>query len=313
MNKIEKKGYYQKYIVQKADGSGIDKNADYFVLRLDKDINALKALEIYTDLIKNSNSELYEDLLVKLMQYKDKNNKEMESKFKDLHNNIIEQFKCDPILNAVNFIDLNHEKYTNLNFEALHISVAVTRDQISSLTQFGIDVIAMLLNVCLNEYVHSAIKTILSTITEKAERYEIMFDENISLTNKNLQLKGLLSDIKKSEIIVNGAVGSQLQDMAGFELSQIKTNLNSTGALYQIGKLGDNNLYVDPNMRWDDTRMIVIKDVIAVVDLIENDKDSFTVEGTMTPKWSPCILKIALFDIEKNCQVIKLTNLEKMV
>lgn len=40
-------GLFNKYIIQKADGSPIDPNAQYFVLRLDTDIAARIAVRAY--------------------------------------------------------------------------------------------------------------------------------------------------------------------------------------------------------------------------------------------------------------------------
>lgn len=39
--------YYLKYILKKTDGSEIDPEADYFVLRIDKDPVAILAAEVY--------------------------------------------------------------------------------------------------------------------------------------------------------------------------------------------------------------------------------------------------------------------------
>ena len=41
---MKEEGLFGKYIIKKADGSPIAKNADYFVLRLDKDKPARKAI-----------------------------------------------------------------------------------------------------------------------------------------------------------------------------------------------------------------------------------------------------------------------------
>ena len=59
------KGLYRKYIIQKADGTEIDKNADYFVLRLDTDKAAREAILYYAMLIERENRELAYDLLMK--------------------------------------------------------------------------------------------------------------------------------------------------------------------------------------------------------------------------------------------------------
>lgn len=63
------KGLYKKYIIQKVNGTEIDKNADYFVLRLDTDPYAREAIAFYAALIKKHNPELADDLLKKFASY----------------------------------------------------------------------------------------------------------------------------------------------------------------------------------------------------------------------------------------------------
>jgi len=66
------KGLYQKYIIQKADGTPIDLNADYFVLRLDTDKYAREALKFYGSAIYQDNPELAYDIFRKLNCYWEK-------------------------------------------------------------------------------------------------------------------------------------------------------------------------------------------------------------------------------------------------
>lgn len=47
-------GLFKKYIISKADKSPVDPNADYFVLRLDKDPAAVKAVLEYARNCDNS-------------------------------------------------------------------------------------------------------------------------------------------------------------------------------------------------------------------------------------------------------------------
>lgn len=63
------KGYYNKYIIKKADGSPVDSNADYFVLRMDTDLYARKALRTYADSIREENPILSKDIITKLHRY----------------------------------------------------------------------------------------------------------------------------------------------------------------------------------------------------------------------------------------------------
>lgn len=57
-----KKGIYGKYIIKKTDGSDIDPNACYFVLRLDSDAAAQDAARTYAE--QTDNEELANDILM---------------------------------------------------------------------------------------------------------------------------------------------------------------------------------------------------------------------------------------------------------
>lgn len=63
-----KQGIYGKYIINKADGSDIDQDAKYFVLRYDQDPVAWFALRSYA--LNTDNEQLRKDLLAELRQYR---------------------------------------------------------------------------------------------------------------------------------------------------------------------------------------------------------------------------------------------------
>lgn len=58
---------YNKYRIEKADGSPVDPNADYFVLRLDKDPHALVAARAYAKSIELEDEDLAKDLIFRVM------------------------------------------------------------------------------------------------------------------------------------------------------------------------------------------------------------------------------------------------------
>jgi hypothetical protein len=61
------KGLYDKYLIEKADGTQIDPNARYFILRYDKDPAAWFALKSYAG--HTHNPELRRDLFAELRKY----------------------------------------------------------------------------------------------------------------------------------------------------------------------------------------------------------------------------------------------------
>lgn len=56
------RGLYQKYVIAKADGSPVDPNADYFVLRLDTDPRARHAARTYARNVQADNPQLADDI-----------------------------------------------------------------------------------------------------------------------------------------------------------------------------------------------------------------------------------------------------------
>lgn len=56
------KGLFKKYVIAKADGSPVDPDAVYFVLRLDTDPHAEVAAEAYATSIESENSSLAQGL-----------------------------------------------------------------------------------------------------------------------------------------------------------------------------------------------------------------------------------------------------------
>lgn len=69
MANYKKGGYEKKYIISKSNGKQIDPHADYFILRLDKDPHAIKALVAYADSVQGDNIELATDLWKKINKY----------------------------------------------------------------------------------------------------------------------------------------------------------------------------------------------------------------------------------------------------
>ena len=63
MSNYKQGGYEKKYIIQKTNGKPVDPDADYFVLRLDKDPYALDALYMYACSLTYVNPQLSEELI----------------------------------------------------------------------------------------------------------------------------------------------------------------------------------------------------------------------------------------------------------
>lgn len=62
------RGLYEKYEVTKVDGN-TDPEADYFVLRIDKDPHARKAAIFYAESIQDENPNLSFDIMRRIAKY----------------------------------------------------------------------------------------------------------------------------------------------------------------------------------------------------------------------------------------------------
>jgi hypothetical protein len=77
MSNYKHGGFDEKYRITKKSGKPIDSEAKFFVLRLDKDPHALKAIETYIDFVKVDNSKLALDLTELIIRIKsDRDKKE---------------------------------------------------------------------------------------------------------------------------------------------------------------------------------------------------------------------------------------------
>lgn len=71
MSSFKEGGFHQKYIISKTNGNPIDPEAEYFLLRFDKDPHALKALYAYAKSVQSDNPQLYEDLMLRVDRHID--------------------------------------------------------------------------------------------------------------------------------------------------------------------------------------------------------------------------------------------------
>jgi hypothetical protein len=67
----EQRGVYGKYKIEKADGSPVDPEAVYFVLRVDTDAAARTALRAYCRAIKDTNRQLARELCELICEHAD--------------------------------------------------------------------------------------------------------------------------------------------------------------------------------------------------------------------------------------------------
>ena len=93
-------------------------------------------------------------------------------------------------------------------------------------------------------------------------------------------------------VVTNTKILSALQDCAGFVVAPMTNNLvqDGTNSLYFAGSVAGLNIYVDPYMTWDDTRVLVGRKGdgntpgVVFMPYILADTVQTIVEGTMAPK-----------------------------
>lgn len=190
------------------------------------------------------------------------------------------------------------------------VAAAVTREQVQDLKQFGIDAVAQVEAVLVNELTQSINKLIISRLFElgatNAEKVFTVDGTNLNLyvastatsaalalgndyegnpvtitTSSTVPTSGdnagtlqrrILSKILASSNLIairgrrgaanfavtNGQVASALQDIAGFITYPLANTINQAGgSLYPVGSIAGVTVYVDPNMSWPDTRIVV--------------------------------------------------------
>lgn len=93
-------------------------------------------------------------------------------------------------------------------------------------------------------------------------------------------------------VVTNTQVLTALQDCAGFVIAPMQNTLTQDGAnsIYFAGSVAGLNIYVDPFMTWDDTRVLVGRKSdgntpgVVFMPYILADTVQTVVEGTMAPK-----------------------------
>ncbi len=229
----------------------------------------------------------------------------------------------------------------------LQVAAAVTREQIQDLKQFGIDAVAQVEAVLINELTQGINKHILERIfrlgNSNAKQVFDIDGTNLSLyvsaagpnttitlglpmdsdnpvnnvsfstapttptsgdNGGTLQRRILSRILAASNLIAirgrrgaanfavtNGQVATAIQDIAGFVPYPLANTVNQTaGSLYPIGSVAGVNIYVDPNMPWTDTRIVIGRKGdgnspgLVFMPYLMAEAVQTIAEGTMAPK-----------------------------
>jgi hypothetical protein len=116
------------------------------------------------------------------------------------------------------------------------------------------------------------------------------------ISSRILAAANLIAQVSRwgrgSFVVTNAQILSALQDCAGFVVAPMVNTLAQDGSssLYFAGSIAGLNLYVDPYMTWDDTRVLVGRKGdgntpgVVFMPYILADTVQTIVEGTMAPK-----------------------------
>jgi hypothetical protein len=171
--------------------------------------------------------------------------------------------------------------------EGDQVSISATVEQIQDLNRvWNYDVISMLENVAVNDIAQSINKRLVDRVFTLADVHSAEIDlvegagitnldlaagtggfENVStlqrrLVTKVLELANLIYHRGRfgagTFMVTNGRIASALADVAGYSIAQVPTDMGGVaGNLYPAGKVYGVQVYVDPNLRWGDTRLAI--------------------------------------------------------
>jgi hypothetical protein len=171
--------------------------------------------------------------------------------------------------------------------ETDQVAISATVEQIQDLNRvWNYDVISMLENVAVNDLAQTINKRLIDRIFNLADNHNTAVNlvegsgittldlsagtggfENVStlqrrLVTKILELSNLIYHRGRfgagTFMITNGRVASALADVAGYSIAQVPTDMAGVaGNLYPAGKVYGVQVYVDPNLRFGDTRICI--------------------------------------------------------
>lgn len=167
------------------------------------------------------------------------------------------------------------------------VAISASVEQIQDLNRvWNYDVVSMLENVAVNDLAQSINKQIVDRIFNLADKHNDAVDlvegtgittlnlsagaggfENVStlqrrLVTKILEISNLIYHRGRfgagTFMITNGRIASALADVAGYSIAQVPTDMSGVaGNLYPAGKVYGVQVYVDPNLKFGDSRICI--------------------------------------------------------
>ena len=155
------------------------------------------------------------------------------------------------------------------------------RERVSALT--GLDADDLLESAGISEHLQAITRDALRILFESSERtrtqklgvlenmIRLVFPKYVRKTKVETQMQLVRTVLKECNrifgkcneygmadyIITNGKLACIMQDSSGFAYSQENPASNGTPMIYQCGTVYGKKLLVDPNMKWDDDRILI--------------------------------------------------------
>lgn len=201
------------------------------------------------------------------------------------------------------------------------VAASVTTEQIQDLNkQFGIDVVSMVENALVNEISQSINKHILGTAFTQGALNSTNFAANEGQSlNLNLAALPTVGTFENQQtfqrrifsrilaaanvvanrgrrgpanyVVCNSQIATAIQDISQFVTAPFaNTASQNNGSLYPVGSLAGMTVYVDQNMKWNDTRVLVGRKGsddepgIKFMPYMMAESIQTISEGTMSPK-----------------------------
>lgn len=199
------------------------------------------------------------------------------------------------------------------------VAISATVEQIQDLNRvWNYDVVSMLENVATNELAQSINKQLMDAMLVLGATHatEINAAEGVNVATLSLASGGGFENTSTIQrrfvtrilelanliyhrcrfgggtfIVTNGRIASGLQDIAGYQFAPFNNDLAAqAGQLYPVGKVYGLTVYVDPNMSWGDTRVLVGRKGadeepgLKFMPYIMAESLQTISEGTMSPK-----------------------------
>jgi hypothetical protein len=227
--------------------------------------------------------------------------------------------------------------------KTIQVAAAVTREQVQDLKQFGVDAIAQVEAVLVNELTQTINKHILGRMRTLADQNtEVIGSLDLSLaggiayggeTRAESHRRILTNILAAANLIANtgrrgagnfavvGAkVASALQGIAGFVPNPMANTFNQVaGAIYPVGSVAGINVYTDPNLPFAHEDILVGRKGdgngpgLVFMPYLMAESVQAIVEGTMAPKVAVktrYALVDAGFHPQTQYQVFQVENLE---